>query len=398
MRLKIIGVVLSFLLILSVILLILALDIDFTSTPMAPSKGWMKTYGGINSDEGYAVQQTSDGGFILTGETWLSGDDQYDVLLIKTDGNGNLVWNRTFGGTSDDVGLSVRETAQGGYIIVGYTTSFGAGGWDVWLIKTDENGEMLWNRIFGGIKDDLRFSVQQTVDFGYIITGHTSSFGAGSTDVWLIKTDDYGNKIWDVTFGGIGQDFSRSVQQTSDRGYIIAGYTQSFGAGNTDVWLIKTNSLGTMIWNTTFGGINTDWSFSVEQTTDLGYIITGVTDSFGAGGSDIWLIKTDDDGRKMWDATFGGSYDDMGTCVQQTADGGYIITGTTASFGAGGSDVWLIKTDIAGNKVWEKVFGGSDSEFGRSVQQTTDGGYIITGDISLKSTGKNDVLLIKTEY
>jgi hypothetical protein len=185
-------------------------------------------------------------------------------------------------------------------------------------------------------------SVQQTSDGGFIIVGYTASFGAG--DVWLIKTDADGNKLWDRTFGGSMVDRGYSVQQTSDGGFIIVGWTWSFGAGGPDVWLIKTDADGNKLWDRTFGGSDWDEGYSVQQTSDGGFILVGWTWSFGAGGPDVWLIKTDADGNKLWDRTFGGSMVDRGFSVQQTSDGGFIIVGATTSFGAGDYDVLLIKS------------------------------------------------------
>ncbi|MGD0950994.1 MAG: hypothetical protein ABR985_01120 [Methanotrichaceae archaeon] len=357
-------------------------------------------YGGV----GYSVQQTADGGYIIGG-TKYSYEPEYlsqMVRLIKTDANGNKVWDRIFGGSHNDIGYSVQQTRNGGYILTGSTESFGAGGKDLWLIKTDANGNEIWNRTFGGARDDWGRSVQQTTDGGYIITGSMYSYNSAhlSQMVWLLKTDANGNQVWDKIFGGPRDDWGYSVQQTNDGGYIITGGTKSFGEnGNSALWLIKTNAKGNEIWDRIFGGPGDNVGFSVQQTNDRGYIILGSKESYVPGINVIWLIKTDANGAKVWDKTFSGSVDNVGKSVQQTSDGGYIITGSKESSGGGSQDLWLIKTDGYGNEIWDKSFDGSGWNEGKSVQQTNDGGYIISGSAySYSSGGKNSVVwLIKTD-
>jgi len=307
-------------------------------------------------------------------------------------------WSKTFGGPGEDYGLSVQQISDGGYIMAGSTDSYGAGGEDVWLIKTDSSGNEMWNKTFGGASDDSGYSVGQTSDGGYIITGSTWSYGAGGEDVWLIKTDSSGDLSWNKTFGGSDGDHGYSVQQTSDGGYIIAGWTYSYGAGDDDVWLIKTDSSGDLSWNKTFGGSDADGGTSIQQTSDGGYIIVGDTFSYGAGNRDAWLIKTDSSGNKAWDKTFGSSGVDYGNWVQQTPDGGYIICrshGDSHDSSGYSYDVKLIKTDSLGSETWGKYFGGSDFDWGNSLQQTSDGGYIIAGFTRSYGAGSYDVWLVK---
>ncbi|MCZ7383107.1 MAG: hypothetical protein O8C64_16240 [Candidatus Methanoperedens sp.] len=360
-----------------------------------PVEQWNKTFGGTNWDfANSSVQQTSDGGYITAGQTNSYGAGSGDAWLIKTDASGNEQWNKTFGGINWDYATSVQQTSDGGYILAGTTNSYGAGSGDAWLIKTDASGNEQWNRTFGGTGWDSAYSVQQTSDGGYILAGTTNSYGAGSY-VWLIKTDTNGNELWNRTFGGTGWDTAYSVQQTSDGGYILAAGTRnSYGTGSY-VWLIKTDTNGNGLWNKTFGGTSWDTAYSVRQTSDGGYVLAGNINSYGAGNGDVWLIKTDSSGNEQWDRTFGGTSWDTAYSVQQTSDDGYILAGTTYSYGAGNGDTWLIKTGANGNEQWNMTFGGANWEWFASVQQTSDGGYILASTTSSYGAGSGDAWLIK---
>jgi hypothetical protein len=356
-----------------------------------------KTYGGSDYDYASSVQQTSDGGYIVTGRTASFGAGDNDAFLVKTDASGNIQWAKTYGGASNDGAFSVQQTSDGGYIMAGYTHSFSAGGWDASLIKTDASGNIQWAKTYGGSSDELPYSVQQTSDGGYIVAGWTLSFGAGNFDFFLIKTDANGNVQWAKTYGGWNNDLAFSVQQTSDGGYIVAGETWSFGAGLYDIFLIKTDANGNVQWAKTYGGISSEGAYSVQQTSDGGYIVAGFTASFGAGLSDVFLVKTDASGNLQWAKTYGGTSRDEAYSVQQTSDGGYIVAGWTLSFGAGNFDFFLIKTDANGNVQWAKTYGGSGNDSARSVQQTSDGGYILAGYTLSFGAGGNDIFLIKTD-
>jgi hypothetical protein len=358
-----------------------------------PGISWTRTFGSSYWDCGRSVQQTNDGGYVVTGST--PSDPYYysNVWLIKTNSMGNEQWRRTFEYMmAYACSHSVQQTTDGGYVIAGYIGDMP--GYDVCLIKTDSLGIEQWNRIFGGSDWDFAYCVQQTTDGGYIIAGYTGIYGAGY-DVWLIKTDSLGNQQWSRNLGGGGNDYGYSVQQTDDGGYIIAGYTESFGAGCEDVLLIKTDASGNQQWNRTFGGTLTDCGYSIQQTDDGGYIIAGYTDSFGAGSYDVWLIRTDASGNQQWSRAIGGSDEDMGTCVQKTIDGGYIVTGHTYSYGAGSADVWVIKIDANGTQKWKRAIGGSNTDKGYCIQETSDGGYIVVGDTYSYGAGDSDIWLIR---
>ena len=377
------------------LLFILLLTIPFVGF----GQSWEKTFGGIGNDEGYSVQQNTDGGYIVCGRTKSFGNGWSDIYLIKTDGNGDSLWTKVLGGVVSERGYSVQQTNDGGYIVFGYSNSFGNGLLtDFYLIKVDVNGNQLWDQVFTQSNESSGKSVEQTIDGGYILCGSKRSTTNGINDVYLIKTDENGVEQWSESYGsGSLSEIGYSVQQTIDEGYIITGVKENINQGTSDIYLVKTDENGNYLWNKTIGGINSDESYSVQQTTDEGYIISGWTESSGNGNKDVYLIKTDDNGDSLWTKTFGGTGNDEGKSVQQTNDGGYIITGSTQSFGNGGYDVWLIKTDGNGDSLWTKTFGGSSSDYGYSVQQTTDGGYIITGSTLSFGNGGGDVYIIKTD-
>ena len=344
-----------------------------------------RTFGGSNEDVGQSVLQTSDGSYIIAGSTKSDSAGGYDAWLIKADREGSEIWNKTFGGPRDDRANSVQQSSDGGYIITGATRSSGAGGSDVWVIKTDKDGSKTWDKNIGGQLDDEGSSIRQTADGGYIIAGKTRSVSSnGYYDALLIKIDKFGNEIWKKTFAGPLDDEADLALPTSDGGYIIVGATNSYGAGDYDVWMIKTDGEGNRVWDNAFGGAQSErnpWSdgWSAEQTDDGGYILTGSTRSFGSGGYDIWAIKTDEAGNKVWDKTFGGPLDDEGDSVLKTGDGEYILAGSTSSYGAGGYDAWLIKMGRDGTKVWDKTYGGKLDDKIYSAQLINDGGYLISG-------------------
>ncbi len=353
--------------------------------------GWNQTYGGTDYDDGYSVVQAGDGGYAIAGTTCSFGDEWGDVYLVKTDSNGNMEWNQTYGTAEYDYGESVVQAGDGGYAIAGTTYSVGADEYDFYLVKTDADGNMEWNQTYGGTNWDLGYSVVQAGDGGYAIAGETRSFGAGGGDVWLVKTDVDGNMEWNQTYGGTNYDGGSSVVQTGDGGYAIAGETESFGAVYTDFYLVKTDSNGNMEWNQTYGTAEYDYGESMVQAGDGGYAIAGQT---GMMPWDIYFVKTDSSGNMEWNQTYGewGTFD-YGFSVVQTVDGGYAIAGTTGYMG--NPDFYLVKTDADGNMEWDQTYGGTDMDYGRSMVQTVDGGYAIAGYTFLGGT--TDVYLVKTD-
>ena len=251
--------------------------------------GWSRTYGGANADginsgsdaDTYPmVLQTSDGGFLITGDTRSYGAGSNDAYLVKTDANGEMQWQKTYGGPLNESACGICKTSDGGYAIMASTSSYGAGGYDFWLLKIDATGNLLWNKTFGGTIDDVAYTVSQTADGGYALLGLTYSFGAGARDVWVVKTDAAGNNQWNKTYGGTGQDYGDNLILTADGGYAVVSFSTSFGGYKG--WLIKTDSSGNMLWNKTYGVGAVSWVDSGIQTADGGYAFTGVCTCFHA--------------------------------------------------------------------------------------------------------------------
>ncbi|MDP8200541.1 MAG: FlgD immunoglobulin-like domain containing protein [Candidatus Tenebribacter burtonii] len=365
-----------------IVLLSIVLSLFIVSGITAQEPGdliWSNSYGGMVKECGYSMTKTTDGGYIMGGYTNSFGAGDYDVYLVKVDATGDTLWTKAYGGTDVDKGSSIQQCLDGGYILAGETKSFGAGGYDFYLIKTDANGDTLWTNTFGGTGTDKARSISETSDGGFIVTGETRSFGAGGKDVYLIRTDANGDSLWTKTFGAVDSEEGNSVKQTIDGGYVIAGFTESFGAGGRDAYLIKTNADGDTLWTNTFGGTNDDRSYCVQQCDDGGYAISGDTKSSGAGLSDFYLIKTDANGQTVWSNTYGGISIDIGYALQQTPDGGYIIAGSTQSFDVALFDIYLVRTDAVGDTVWTGTYGSFDYEHGRSVELTSDGNYVVAG-------------------
>lgn len=378
------------------VFILVASSVCATASLDANDSIWNAVFGGLGYDVARCIRQTGDGGYIVAGWTTSFGLGNADVWLVKVNASGSMKWNRTIGGAGKDEAYCVQVTNDGGYVTAGCTESSGAGLSDFWLIKTDENGSVSWDREFGGVYDECAFCVQQTIDGGYVVAGYTESFGAGSSDFWLVKTDQLGLPLWNRTYGGSGLDQAFSVVQASDgNGYVIAGQTDSLGAGSSDFWLVRTDSSGNIVWSRSYGGSNSDVARSFQQTSDGGYVAAGWTTSFGAGSSDYMLVKVDGEGRQQWSKTYGGLDSDEAYTVQQTSDGGYMIAGSTMSYGLGGWDFWQVKTDANGNKLWDQPNGGLLDDQAYSVQQTSDGGFIVAGSTLSYGHGSADFWITK---
>lgn len=357
---------------------------------------WTQTYGGFFNEYAHAVIQTSDGGFVIAGRTVSFGAGYADFWLVKTNALGVPQWNKTYGGPSNDVVLAGIQTSDGGFALVGYTQSYGAGERDFWLVKTDTQGNLQWSRTYGGPKDEMAYSIVQTANGGFALAGSTKSYGTGGNDFWLVKTDANGGPQWTWTYGFSGNDSLNSMIQTTDGGFALTGYTDSVGAGKTDVWLMKTEADGRGVWSQFYGGPEVDTVWEVIQTADKGFMLAGGTESFGQGQSDGWLVKTNAKGISQWTLTYGGSATEYFTTLIQTTDGGFALTGISYASAANSGDFWLVKIKDSGAVEWTQTYGGAENEFPYSIIQTSDGGFAIGGSTHSFGAGSADIWLVKT--
>jgi uncharacterized delta-60 repeat protein len=356
---------------------------------------WARTYGGIDFDRAFFIQQTSDGGYIAAGYTASDGAGVSDFWVLKLSLAGVIEWQYTYGGSGDDVAYAVQETSDEGYIIAGYTYSFGAGESDYWILKLTSEGVVEWQFTYGGIGDDRAYSIQETSDEGYIVAGYMHFFGVQTSDIWILKLTSGGDIEWQHIYGGTGDDKAYSVQQTSEGGYIVAGSTQYLGAMDHDFWVLKLTPAGFFEWQRIYRGYGDDVAYFVQETSDEGYIVAGDTNSFGFKESEFWVLKLTSIGDIEWERIYGGSDNDYLNCIQETSDGGYVVTGNTYSFGGGDSDFLVLKLSSTGNIEWQRAYGGSEEDVTYYIQETSDEGYIAAGYTDSFGAGGSDFLLLK---
>jgi hypothetical protein len=344
-----------------------------------PEIEWFRCYGGDNSDEAYCVQQTTDGGYVFAGYTKSFNADSNDVYLVKTDSLGNVEWYRLYGGADYDVAYSVQQTLDGGYIVAGLTCSFGSGNSDIYVIRTNNLGDTLWTRTYGGAHYEEARSVEQTSDGGHIIAGRKEPYGGALTQMYLVKTDSLGDTLWTRSYGGIDNREAYSAQETQDRGFVVIGCNPIWGGVEYSIYVVKIDSVGNTLWTQVYG--DSSGATSIRQTSDGGYIIAGWILPVSANQLDVYLVKTDSLGDTLWTRTYGQAGSDYGYSVQQTPDDGYIVAGTAWTLGTNETNIYLIKTDSTGDTLWTLIYVGSDSEYGVSLDQSQGRGYIVGGSI-----------------
>jgi uncharacterized delta-60 repeat protein len=353
---------------------------------------WSKTYGGALDDGGGRVYQTTDGGYIAVGNTESFGAGGIDIVVLKLNADGTVDWQKTYGGSDDDEAYSLFQTSDGGYVLAGQT---GPGSnRDALVMKLITDGSIQWQNTYGGAGWEWFTSIRQ-ITGGYIAVGDGNSGGVPD-DLWVAKLDTNGVVIWENTYGGSGQERTwADIQETTDGGFVVAGRTSSFGAGDFDVWVLKLNAAGSVAWQKTYGGTDFEQPIAIEQTTDGGYIVAARTKSYGQGDKDVWILKLTPNGSVSWQKVFGGTLEEEVRDISQTQDGGYITVVRTNSFGAGDNDIWVLKLNQNGLIERQRLFGGTGSDSVENLQITPDDNYIIAGETTSFGSGLKDLWVLE---
>jgi len=355
---------------------------------------FQRHYGGSGDDGGNSVIQTSDGGYLVAGLTDSWGAGSKDIYLIKTNEYGDTTWTKHYGGYNWDDAAAVIEGTDNNFYITGGVSSFGNGATDAFLMKVSSVGDSVWLKTYGGTEDDDGYDLLQCNDGGFMITGASCSFAIGFSSVYAIRTDANGDTLWTRTYEKEDFNGAYSVIQTTDNGFLFAGVTGTAGSSTYDCYVVRINSAGDTLWTKTYGGSSYDVMTCVCKLTDGNYLLSGATWSFGAGGYDMYLIKIDTNGGVIWEKTYGGTANDYGYyCIASSF--GAVIVGETSSFGHGGSDAYMVAVNQNGDTLWTHVYGGADDDLVNCIKETTDGGYIMSG-LTYSFSGTMDAYLIKT--
>jgi len=372
------------------IFFVIALSIATVSLPQAPDTLWTRKIGGPGIDVGNEIIQSSDGGFVIAGYTTSFGAGQRDAFLVKLDSLGNILWQKTYGTTLLEQAYSVKETYDGGLIISAFIYAATA---NLFLIKTNQNGDTLWTKNIGLSGNDFGTNIQLADDGGFLIVGYTdSNISNGDRDVWLLKLDSIGTVLWQRTYGGTDADEGFKLLKLSNDNLLISGYSQSFSGGDRDGWIVKTDSSGNFIWSKGFGSGSYDEFTAAAEDENRNLYLIGTTET--SGDRDLWIVKTDSGGNHLFTESYGGSHWEWGHDIKKTNDGNFIVTGFNQSNSSGLRQLWILKIDQQGDTLWTKLIRSTNGSEGYSVIQTQDNRYAVTGVASSSGTG-SDVWVIR---
>lgn len=356
---------------------------------------FQKVYPSLYDQDGLDALPTSDGGYIIVGMTTNDVFNDIDMYIFKTNNSGEIVWTKTYGGALPDYASCVLKASDNNYFVLGYSQSFSAGDYDTYLLKINSaTGDTLWTKTYGSYGNEQGREIVPTSDGNYMIVGYTDGLATSNYEAYLTKINNNGDVLWTQTYGGTGNEFGSSVKECSDGGFIMIGNTDSYGQGSSDAYIVKTNSTGGTLWTKTYGGALYDEGIFVHANNDGSLLFCVRDSSSGAGDIDIRIIKTDSNGNDIWNKLYGGDKKDTGKMIQPTTDGGYVIAGHSRSFGWVNPDMWIIKIKSDGDTLWTRHYGGADHEHCYSVRQTSDGGFMAIGHTeSFSST--NEIMFLK---
>jgi hypothetical protein len=363
---------------------------------IAPDVTWLRTYGGEGGEEVFAVNSTGDG-YIIAGHTSSYGGGNADFYILKTDTNGDSLWMTVWGTSRQERARDVIACSGGGYAVVGIERIIQDSYPQIVFHRLDAAGTIVNTRNYGHIGNDGAWSIVETSDNGFAIAGITDVSNSGQSDVYLVRTNANGDTSWTRNWGGGDDDEGHCVEQTPDGGFIIAGNTLSYGAGDSDVYLLRIDAFGDTLWTRTYGGSSGDWGRCVRLTSDGGFVIAGHTSSYGAGLSDMYLVKTDAAGDTIWTRTYGLDHYEYCNAVVEV-NNGYTLVGHSQSFGATDKDLYIVRTNLLGDTLWTKVIGEDLEDWGYDIESTADGGYIVAGYTNSYGASDNKALLIKLGY
>lgn len=369
----------------TLLFLLIVVSTSAANNPMT----WQKTFGGNNVDYGRCVISTEKG-FLVVGATSSYGSGGFDVYVLRLDFYGNKIWHKTFGGKADDIALCGIK-AKGGYLIVGWTKSFGAGKSDFYVLRIDEEGNKLWEKTYGGPEDDYAYRALATND-GFIVVGNTRSIEGLSSQAYVIKIDEEGKVIWEKNYGTQSDEALFGIESTSN-GYLAVG--QSNKSGNFDAYFLWMDRNGEKIKEEYLGGPYEDFIYCVKRTTDGGHIAVGASE-YPQYNRNFYIVKLDNNGAVVWEKVYREPKPDVARCVVETVDGGYLVFGSTYSYGAGYDDLYLLKIDSRGEKMWMKTHGGKGFDLGYCIDKTADGGFVMVGDTTSTGSGGFDIYILKT--
>jgi len=364
------------------------------SMAQAPYLQWSKTYGGSEDDYAFEVEVLMDG-FLIGGHTksFGNGNDKYDMYLIRTDEMGNILWTKTYGGELNEQTSSLKQTQDGGFILSGYTSSWGQGGSEGYIVRVDRNGDTLWTKYYGGYTWDQFSCGIPTRDQGFIFTGYSSVYLMGD-QVFVVKTDANGDTIWTQKEGGDHQDYGKYIIQTSDDAFASLGHTWSQGNESMG-YLVRLKENGHVSWWNAFGDAGEEYCIWFDQNEDNSFTIVGTTSSWGNGLDDFWLVYTNDDGLPIAWYTYGGESSEVSVGACRDIDNGILIAGNTWSFGVQAPNMFCMKASAEGDSLWSFDWGGQHWEYAYEIKPTFDGGYVVIGRESNISTGDNNIILLK---